>query len=687
MIISEESKNPEQTIETVVSDPEEEDEPDRLIIVPFKTVLNEQNSFLNVIISSFFYKKEFMSFFETEEPPLQDSYRLIYELQSIFEQMRKLTSVKYFKKTTKERRMIDSSYIKHELRYQFNNKYFNPNQSGNASDVLNIFFNAFHVFFDNGDNILETQTIKCENKYCLAHELAFIDIAEQMYCTLCNKKGILYKYPLNCYYYTIDINNILLKIYESTTEELFINKLFELEKQVHDDTFRNNENEKFICDCRRINKMNFKNNLIMLQSHKYFTVSLLWKEIPKFEDICRIFITFPQKFKNTDLFHVYNDFDIKDYILQGLIVTNNFNNHVSFFINNEIENEYYEKLEWFCCNENETKILQGYPDVIEWCLCNNYYPVLLFYMYLDKDKIKEAKNIEFSEEQLNTYIRHCTLIDNMNSITYSNYKLKKEMLHPTIKDIYISNDPELYEKLDDIRNDETKMNKKFNFVEELEKEKEKEALEEAEQKESEEKEKTSSKHVRRPKNMDKFNQNKNDYIFTKSMESETFRKYPYNREENWTCSNCDNINNSSVFECVKCKFINMDIFAKIDEERSRLSKENKSDKSVKINKNKSPKIKNQEYNQYTKKCLNCGNYFINKCYRCTDGMNKGTFSQIRDENEMELVKFVYNRAVKTVKNEKKIKANEDLVKEWKCKYCQKKNSSKYQFCFGCQKNK
>ena len=205
MILSEESKNPEQTIETVVSDPEEEDEPDRLIIVPFKTVLNEQNSFLNVIISSFFYKKEFMSFFETEEPPLQDSYRLIYELQSIFEQMRKLTSVKYFKKTTKERRMIDSSYIKHELRYQFNNKYFNPNQSGNASDVLNIFFNAFHVFFDNGDNILETQTIKCENKYCLAHELAFIDIAEQMYCTLCNKKGILYKYPLNCYYYTIDI--------------------------------------------------------------------------------------------------------------------------------------------------------------------------------------------------------------------------------------------------------------------------------------------------------------------------------------------------------------------------------------------------------------------------------------------------------------------------------------------------
>ena len=140
MIASEESKIPEQTIETAMSDPEDEDEPDKLVIVPFKSVLNEQNSFLNVIINSFFYKKEIMSFFETEEPPLQDSYRLIYELQSVFEQMRKLTSPLYFKKTTKERRVIDSSYIKHELRYQFNNKHFNPNQSGNASDVLNIFF-------------------------------------------------------------------------------------------------------------------------------------------------------------------------------------------------------------------------------------------------------------------------------------------------------------------------------------------------------------------------------------------------------------------------------------------------------------------------------------------------------------------------------------------------------------------
>ena len=38
--------------------------------------------------------------------------------------MRKLTSPKHFKKTTKERRQIDSSYVKHELRYQYNNKYF-----------------------------------------------------------------------------------------------------------------------------------------------------------------------------------------------------------------------------------------------------------------------------------------------------------------------------------------------------------------------------------------------------------------------------------------------------------------------------------------------------------------------------------------------------------------------------------
>ena len=38
MIASEESKNPEQTIETAISDPDDEDEPDKLIIVTFKSV-------------------------------------------------------------------------------------------------------------------------------------------------------------------------------------------------------------------------------------------------------------------------------------------------------------------------------------------------------------------------------------------------------------------------------------------------------------------------------------------------------------------------------------------------------------------------------------------------------------------------------------------------------------------------
>ena len=150
------------------------------------------------------------------------------------------------------------------------------------------------------------------------------------------------------------------------------------------------------------------------------------------------------------------------------------------------------------------------------------------------------------------------------------------------------------------------------------------------------------------------------------------------------------INNSSIFECVKCKFINMDVFARIDEERSikNQEEENKKNRMVKTYRNKSPKLKSSECNQYTKKCLNCGNFYINKCYRCQRGnKNKPTFSQIRDENEMEQVKFVYNRSNKTVKNEKQVKAKNDLIKEWKCENCDKTNSGKYQFCVNCLKNK
>ena len=42
-------------------------------------------------------------------------------------------------------------------------------------------------------------------------------------------------------------------------------------------------------------------------------------------------------------------------------------------------NEFYDKIEWFYCNESETKVMTGYHDVIEWCLNNNYYPLLLFF--------------------------------------------------------------------------------------------------------------------------------------------------------------------------------------------------------------------------------------------------------------------------------------------------------------------
>ena len=686
-MLSDESKN-QQTLETVLSDLDEEDEPDKLTIVPFKSSLSEQNTFINVIINSFFYKKEIMSFFETEEPPMQDSYRLIYELQSVFEQMRKLTSPIYFKKTTKSRRFIDSSYIKHELKYQFKDKFFKPNQTGKACDVLNIFFNALHVYCNGEDDIISVQNGKCINKNCLSHTLAYVDIASQIYCTVCKKKGILYKYPLDTYYYAIDTNAVLIKLYQNIGD-YYMNKLFELEILIHDETFQNNENETFVCDCRTVDKINFKNNLIMLQSHKYFTLSLLWQEPPKLEDICRVFITIPQYWKNIDLFHVYNNFDIQKYILQGLIVVDSNNNkHVSFFINFENEVIEYDKLEWLCCNENETKIMYSFKEVIEWCLFNNYYPSLLFYMYLNEDKIKEPKNFKLSTEEINSYMHHCVLIDRINNTTYTNEKLKKETLHPSLKEVYTTYDEDLINKVNEIKQDETKTMKKYNFVEELEKEKEKEAMEEEPPEIEEE---VPRDPLRIPRNIDKLNKDKKEYFFNKGINIETFRKYPYKREGNWACSNCENINNPSTFECVKCRVIDMNIFAKIEEEKmGSLNKKSKDKNKKNLRKTRSKSGNKRKYDQFTKKCLNCGNYYINnKCNRCQAKSDncKSTFSHIRDENEMDQVKFVYNRASKTIRNNNKRKPGNEGLKEWKCKQCNKKNSGSIQFCSGCKLNK
>ena len=146
-------------------------------------------------------------------------------------------------------------------------------------------------------------------------------------------------------------------------------------------------------------------------------------------------------------------------------------------------------------------------------------------------------------------------------------KLKKETLHPTIGDKYTSYDPELYKKIDDIKNDERRLNTKLSFVEELEQEKEKEAREETLPKEEEEIKEDRPKTLGRPV-LEKLNKSKNEFFFNKGLPMETFRNYAYKREGNWVCSNCDNINNPSTFECVKCKFIDMDIFAKIEEEKN-----------------------------------------------------------------------------------------------------------------------
>ena len=690
---TENSKNPDPNMPL---DSDEEDV-ENLTIVPFKTQLTQQNSFINVIINYLFYFEEIRKFFETEEPTLNDNFRLIYEIQSVLEQMRKLTSPKYYKNTVKDRRQIDSSYIKHELKYQFKNLFFNAQQSGDACTVLNIFLNALHVYFLDEEDILAEQKNKCLNKNCIPHNLAYIDIASQIYCTQCGKKGTLYKYPFNTYYYTIDTNAILSYIYE---KELInenymesINKIFEIEKIIFENNLNNNkEIEDFKCDCRLKNIKNIKNDLLMLQSHKYFAVNLLWNKPPKFEDSCKIFLTIPQKFSTSQLFHIFNDQDIKNYILYGMIVVKN-NQNVSFFLNFDNLDEYYENLEWYYCNDTETKIFSSYKEVIEWNVIYDYYPTLLFYINLDKIKFND--NLKFSEEEINSLLHHASLVDNVNSITYTNRKLFSNILRPTNEKMHKSYDKTIYNKVNKNKEVDTSKGKKYNFVEELAKERERESLlfTEFNLRNNDNKPKI----VKRPENLQKLTKSKDNCIFAKNMKFETFRDHPYNLEANWVCGNCENINNPSTFECIKCKLIDMKIFAKIEEKKNNLEKNNNNNKAktTRFNNNfynKKKYNRNIEYDQYTKKCINCGQYYVNKCNKCSKILeNKTTFSKIRDENNMKLVHFVYNRINKPVINREKSSEKNMFMNspphEWKCLICNNFNSAERDYCTRCKKNK
>ena len=47
-------------------------------------------------------------------------------------------------------------------------------------------------------------------------------ILPNKFIALYAKKGTLYKYPFDAYYYAIDTNAVLSKIYEKNSDELFI---------------------------------------------------------------------------------------------------------------------------------------------------------------------------------------------------------------------------------------------------------------------------------------------------------------------------------------------------------------------------------------------------------------------------------------------------------------------------------
>ena len=83
---------------------------------------------------------------------------------------------------------------------------------------------------------------------------------------------------------------------------------------------------------------------------------------------------------------------------------------------------------------------------------------------------------------------------------------------------------------------------------------------------------------------------------------------------------------------------------------------------------------------------------MNKCNKCSKILeNKTTFSKIRDENNMKLVHFVYNRINKPVINREKSSEKNMFMNspphEWKCLICNNFNSAERDYCTRCKKNK
>ena len=337
--------------------------------------------------------------------------------------------------------------------------------------------------------------------------------------------------------------------------------------------------------------------------------------------------------------------------------------------------------------------METYKDVITFCIMNRYYPKMLFYKeYTERTTQQyDIKLSEFNDGDFFCMFNHSLKVDRENALSYENEFSPKGRIRPMNK-AKKTNDENLIKTLTAMKQTKGKKKKPTTF----------DHYYDDDDFDEDDNLGDNIKHDKgiisstgtideaigkKQRTMSVVNEDvpvkKQPIIDEEKLTAETFRHMPYERQGEWVCKNvnCQNINNSSSFECVKCKMVDMDVLDKFETGKSggfHSVMIVKNDKG----KNASAAMKNKRmFDWYdmsgVKKCINCKRPFNNKCEHCEG--DSQTYQMIRDEN--------YRK--KLEKKGDNVKGMGNGVRKgamWKCGYCEI-NNMYGDFCRKCKKNR
>lgn len=214
---------------------------EKIYTVPFKNEIGEQNSYFIVIMHLFHFTKEINDFltqgnFEYKK----DIYVILQDLKDILckydenvikANLTQTQSNATENKEKEEMEILDINKLRDDVQNLFlGEEFFKKGKSGEPSDILFFFLNAFHSYTMNANSLKYSIPHFCNPK-CPSHMNFYCNAVKQFECKGCNATSDAFQYDNNYYIHEIKVKDLLEKI-EGNNLNDFKGQFFYFQKEI-----------------------------------------------------------------------------------------------------------------------------------------------------------------------------------------------------------------------------------------------------------------------------------------------------------------------------------------------------------------------------------------------------------------------------------------------------------------------